>query len=60
MATLHGGTGCSFDRGIDLNAEDSKPTDIDNINESTHGLVATVDLGGTEAEGHPNDPKYSN
>ena len=30
MATHHGGTECPLDRGIDLNAEDPEPTDIDN------------------------------
>ena len=37
MATCHGGTGCPLDRGINLNAEDSEPTYIENGNESTHG-----------------------
>ena len=60
MATCHGGTGCPLDRGINLNAEDSEPTDIDNDNESTHGMYATVVLGGPETEGHPNEPIYSN
>ena len=58
MATHHGGTGWPLDRGINLNMEDPEPTDIDN--ESTHGLDATVALGGPEVEGHPNDPIYSN
>ena len=48
MATYHGGTGCLLDRGIDLNAEDPEPTDIDN--ESTHSSDTTVALGGSEAE----------
>ena len=52
MATHHRNTGQPFDRGMDLSAEDPEPTDIDN--ESTHGLDATVALGGPEAEGHPN------
>ena len=58
MATHHGGAGCPLDRGINLNAEDPEPTDIDN--ENTHSLDATVALGGPEAEGHPTDPVYSN
>ena len=58
MATHHRGAGSPLDRGIDLNAEDQEPTDIDN--KSTHGSDATVALGGPEAEGHPNDPVYSN
>ena len=58
MATCHGGTGCLLDRGIDLNADDPEPTDIDN--ESTHSSDTTVALGGPEAEGHPEDPVYSN
>ena len=60
MDTCHGGAGCPLDRDIDLNIEDSETTGIDNDNESTHGSDATVDLGGPEAEGHPNDPIYSN
>ena len=60
VATHHGGTGYPLDRGINLNEEDSKPTDIDNDDESTHGLDATVALGGPEAEGHPDDPICSN
>ena len=58
MATHHGGTGHPLDRGIDLNAEDAEPIDIDN--EITHGSDATVPLGGPEAEGLPSDPVYSN
>ena len=58
MATCHGGAGCPLDRGINLNAEDPESTDIDN--ESTHSSDATVALGGPEAEGHPEDPVYSN
>ena len=58
MATCHRGTGHPLDRGIDLKAEDPESTDIDT--ESTHGLDVTVDLGGPEADGHPNDPIYSN
>ena len=58
MATCHGGAGHLLDRGIDLHAEDTELTDIDN--ESTHSSNATVALGGPEAEGHPNDPVYSN
>ena len=60
MATCHGGAGHPLDRGIDLNAEASEPRGIDNDNESTHGSDATVALGGPEAEGHPDDPIYSN
>ena len=56
MATCHGGTGCPLDRDINLHIEDSETTGLDNNNESTHHLDATVALGGPEAEGHPNDP----
>ena len=58
MATHHGGTGCALDRGIDLHADDPEPSNIDN--ECTHSSNATVALGGPEAEGHPEDPVYSN
>ena len=60
MATHHRGTGFPLDRDIDLNIEDSETTGIDNDNESIHGSDTTVALGGPEAEGHPNDPIYSN
>ena len=53
-----GGTGHSLDRGINLNAEDSEPTDIDN--ESTYGSDAKIALGGPEAEGYHDDPIYNN
>ena len=59
MATHHRGAGCFLERGINLNAEESECTAIDNNNESTHGSDATVALGGPEAEGHPNDPIYT-
>ena len=58
MATHHRHAGHPLDRGINLNAEDLEPTDIDN--ERTHGLNVTVALRGPEAEGHPDDPLYSN
>ena len=58
MTTCHRGTGCPLDRDINLNTEDPEPTDINN--ESTHSSDATVALGGPEAEGHPDDPIYSN
>ena len=58
MATCYRGTGFLLDRGINLNAEDPEPTDIDN--ESTHTSDATVALGGPEAEGCPEDPVYNN
>ena len=58
MATHHGGTGCPLDRGINLNAEDLEPTDIDN--ESTHSSDATVALGEPEAEGQPKHTVYNN
>ena len=58
MATHCGGTGHLLDRGINLNTENPEPTDIDN--EYTHGSDATVALGGPEAEGHADDPIYSN
>ena len=56
----HEGAGCPLDRDIDLHVEDSETTGLDNDNESTHGLDATVALGGPEAEGQPSDPRYSN
>ena len=58
MASHHGGTGHPLDRGIDVNAEDSEPTDIEN--ESTHTSNATVALGAPEAEGDSKNPVYSN
>ena len=58
MATHHRGAGCPLDRGINIHAEDSEPTDIDN--ESTHSSDATVALGGPETEGHPNELIPSN
>ena len=58
MATCHRHAGCPLDRGINLNPEDPEPTDIDN--DSTHSSDATVALGEPEAEGHPDDPAYSN
>ena len=58
MATHHGGIGCPLDRDINLHIEEAMS--INNDNESTHGLDAAVALGGPEAEGHPNDPIYSN
>ena len=58
MATHHGGAGHPLDTGMDIHAEDPKHADIDN--ESTHSSDATVALGGPEAEGHPEDPVYSN
>ena len=58
MATPHRCAECPLDRGINLNAEDPEPTDIDN--ESNHSSDATAALGGPEAEGHPKDPVYSN
>ena len=58
MTTHYGGTRCPLDRDINLHVEEA--TGIDNDNESTHGLDTTVALGGPEAEGHPDDPIYSN
>ena len=58
MTTCHRGAGYSLDRGINLHAEDPEPTDIDN--DSIHSSDTTVALGGPEAEGHPEDPIYSN
>ena len=49
---------CPLERGIDLNAEDPEPTDIDN--ERTHSLDTSVALGGPEVEDFPEDPIYSN
>ena len=60
MATHHGGTGHPLGRDIDLHIEDSETTGLDNDNETTSGLDATVALGGPEAEGHPNDLIHSN
>ena len=57
MATHHRGAGCPLGRGIGFSAEDPEPTDIDN--ESTHRSDATVAFGWPEAEGHPEDPVYS-
>ena len=57
-ATHNRGAGHPLDRGINLNAEDPEATDIDN--EITHSSDATVALGGPKAEGHPEDPVYSN
>ena len=58
IATYHRGTGCPLDRGINLNTEDPEFTDIDN--ESTFSSDATVALGGPAAEGHPEEPVYTN
>ena len=58
MAIGHGGAGCPLVRGINLHAEDTEPTDIDN--ESTHSSDVTVASGGPEAEGNPDDPVYNN
>ena len=48
MANCYRGAGCPLDRGINLNAEDPEPTDIDN--ESTHRSDATVTRGGTSSQ----------
>ena len=56
MATYHRGAGCPLDRGINLNAEDPEPTDID---KSTHSSDAIVALGGLETAGYPEHPAYS-
>ena len=58
MATHHGCAGCPLERDINLHVEEA--TGIDNDNESTHGLDATVASAGPEAEGHPDDPIYHN
>ena len=58
MATHHKAAGCPLDRGIDFNAEDPEPMDIDN--ENIHSSDARVALGGPQAEGHPKDPAYRN
>ena len=58
MATCHGGAGCPLDRDINLHLEEVNG--INNINESTHGSDTAVAFGGPEAEGHPDDPIYSN
>ena len=58
MAIHYQGAECPLDRGINLNTEDTEPTDIDN--ESTYSWDVTVALGGPEAEGHPKDPVCSN
>ena len=60
MVTCHRGARYPLDRDIDLIVEDSETTHIYNDNESTHGLAATVALGGPEAEGHPNDHVCNN
>ena len=46
MVTHHGAAGCPLDRDINLHIEDSETTGLDNNNESTSGLDATVALGG--------------
>ena len=45
-------------RGINLSTEDPEPIDTDN--ESVHGSDTIIGLGGPEAEGHPDEPIYSN
>ena len=60
MATCHRGIGCLLDRDINLHADDSETTGLDNDNESISGSNATVALGGPEAEGHPYNLIHSN
>ena len=60
MATHHRGAGHPLDRVINLHIEDTEATGLENNNESTSGSVATVVLGGPEAEGQPNDLIHSN
>ena len=62
MATHHGGAGCPTDRDINLHVEVAEGinTRLDNDNESTSGLDITIALGGSEADGHPNELTPSN
>ena len=62
MATCHGGAGCPIDRDIDLHVEDAEGinTGLDNDDESTSGSGTTIALGGSEADGHPNELIPSN
>ena len=57
MATHHGGAGCPLDRDINLHVE---AMGNDNNNEITYDSDATATFEGPEAEGHANDPIYSN
>ena len=57
MAICYGGKGCPLDRGLDILTEDPEHGNIDNS--STHGLDATVALGGPETVGHSEDPAYN-
>ena len=59
MVTHHRGTGHPVARD-DLHVEDPEATGMDYDNESISGLVATVTLGGLEAEGNPNELLPSN
>ena len=60
MAICHRGTGCPIDRDTNLQVEDTETTDLDNDNKSTSGSGTTINLGGPETEGHPNDLIPSN
>ena len=62
MATHHGGTGHLVDRDINLHIEDTEGinTGLDNDNESTSGSDTTIALGGSEADGHPDELTPSN
>ena len=58
MATHHRDAGHPLDRGMGILTDDPEHADIDN--ESTHSPDATVAVGGPEADGHPEEPVYSN
>ena len=58
MATFHGGAGCPLNRGLDILAEDTEHTDINN--DSTHSSDSTVALGDPEAVGYHEGPAYEN
>ena len=62
MATCHGGAAYPIDRDIDLHVEDAEGinTGLDNDNENTSGLDTTIALGGSEADGHPDELIPSN
>ena len=62
MATCSGGAGCPIDRDINLHIEDTEGinTGLINDDENTSGLNTTVALGGSEAEGHPDELIPSN
>ena len=60
MDTHHRSTGHPLDRDNDLHIEDAETAGLENENESTSGLDATIALGKPEAESHPSDLIHSN